>query len=225
MSGFYCFVSGMHQKETAGSVGILHITRLKAALAKKCRLLISCSPCDGNPATDQVLVRISVNTAAWLHLRQHTLRNIEVFQDFLIPGSVMNIKKHSSGCVGVIGYMNLSLGQLPDQPGIHRSEKKLSLFCPFPGALHMIQDPFQLCSGKIGIWNQACFLSHQLRHSIFFHFFNHICSSSALPYDSRIHWFSCFFIPDNGSFSLIGDSDSMDIFCIHTNFAHCLCCH
>ena len=46
-----------------------------------------------------------------------------MLQDFLIPAEVMNIEKHGSGSIGIIRHMYGALGQIPDQPGIHRTEE------------------------------------------------------------------------------------------------------
>ena len=78
--------------------------------------------------------------------------------------------------------MNSSLGQLPDQPGLHGTKQKLSLLCSFAGALHIIQDPFDLRPGKIGIRHQPGPLPDDAVKAILLQLFDNIRRPAALPY-------------------------------------------
>ena len=41
----------------------------------------------------------------------------------------MDIEQHGTGGVGIIGGMNLSAGQIPDEPSVNGSEKQIAAFC------------------------------------------------------------------------------------------------
>ena len=215
----------MHKHKAAGTICILYITWLKATLSEKSCLLVSCRPGNWDSAPDQVLIGITINTTAWLHFRQHALWDIQVFQNLFIPFSLMDVKKHGSGSVGVIRHMNFPFCQFPDQPGIYCSKEKFPILRTLSGTFYMIQDPFQFRSGKIGVRNQTGFLSNQLWHAVFFHLLNHISCSATLPYNCRINRLSCLLIPHNRSLSLIRDSDSVNILCIYTDLTHGFCSH
>ena len=67
-----------------------------------------------------------------MDLRKHFSRNIKNLQQPFVPIQRMDIKQHRSGSIGVIGHMDRSSGQLPNQPAVHRSKQKLSCLCPLP---------------------------------------------------------------------------------------------
>ena len=118
--------------------------------------------------------------------------------------------------------MNSSLGQLPDQPGLHGTKQKLTLLCSFAGTLHIIQDPFYLGGRKIRIDNKSCFFSEFIGKSFFLQTVTILRSSAALPYDCMINRLSRILIPDNGGLSLIGDTDRCNILCRCLNLVHSL---
>ena len=78
-------------------------------------------------------------------------------ESFLSHFSLMDVKKHGSGSVGVIRHMNFPFCQFPDQPGIYCSKEKFPILRTLSGTFYMIQDPFQFRSGKIGVRNQTGF--------------------------------------------------------------------
>ena len=122
--------------------------RLKAALSEKSCLLVSCRPGNWDSAPDQVLIGITINTAAWFHFRQHALWDIQVFQNLFIPFSLMDVKKHGSRSVGVIRYMNLLPLSISRSARYLLFQKKFPILRTLSGTFYMIQDPFQFCSEK-----------------------------------------------------------------------------
>ena len=121
--GKYRFFACIHQHETAGSIRIFCLTGLETGLPEQCRLLVPCRTCDGDLSTQKRRICLAINTAGRLCLRKHARRNIQLFQDFFIPLKGIDIEQHSSGCVGIIRHMNSTFGQLPDQPGLHRTKQ------------------------------------------------------------------------------------------------------
>lgn len=61
-----------------------------------------------------------------------------------------------------------TLSQIPDQPGIHRTEKQFSPLCPFSDTGYIIQDPGNLGSTEISIRDQAGLLPDDLIKAVFF---------------------------------------------------------
>ena len=160
--GKYRLISCIHQKETTGSICILGLTFLKAGLTEQRRLLITGRTSHRDSSTEKGRICLTINLAGLFYLRKHTLRNIQLLQDLIIPLQSIDVEHHGSGCIGIIGYMNSTLGQLPDQPGFHGTEEKFSLLRPFTCTFHIIQDPFHFGCGKIRINNKSCFLTEFL---------------------------------------------------------------
>ena len=79
------FLSGVHQKEAAGSVSILRISRFKAGLTEKCRLLISGSTGDRDGSAEDRRICFSVNAARRLRCRKHAAWNLKFFENLVIP--------------------------------------------------------------------------------------------------------------------------------------------
>ena len=72
-------LSGIHQKETARSICILRIARLKAILSKERCLLIACGTRDRDFAAQQIRTCITIDFTVRTHLWQHAFWNIQQF--------------------------------------------------------------------------------------------------------------------------------------------------
>ena len=58
----------------------------------------------------------------------------------------MDVAEHGTGCIGTVCYEHSALGQLPDEPGVHRSNEELSPFRLLSRALYVIEYPLDLGS-------------------------------------------------------------------------------
>ena len=103
--------------------------------------------------------------------------------------------------------MNLSAGKIPDKPAVHRTEQEFAVFGLFPGIGNVIENPPDFGSGKIRVNQESGFLSEKFIQILFFELFAEIGSSPALPNNRRIDGLSGVLVPEDSSFSLIGDSD------------------
>ena len=72
-------LTGIHQKETARSICILRIARLKAILSKERCLLIACGTRDRDFAAQQIRTCITIDFTVRTHLWQHAFWNIQQF--------------------------------------------------------------------------------------------------------------------------------------------------
>jgi len=90
--GCYGLFAGVHKDETAGSIGVLNRSRLKAALAEQGRLLIPGDTGDGNFSAQEFRRGVPVFVAGRLCFRQHLNGDIHFFKDILVPFEIMNIK-------------------------------------------------------------------------------------------------------------------------------------
>ena len=132
----------------------------------------------------------------------------------------MNIKEHGPGRIGIIGHVNAALGQVPDQPGVHGAKKELSPLCPFPGSLHVIQDPRDLAPGEISVGNEAGALPYLLLPAVRLQLLNPVRGPAALPDNGIVHRLPGILIPDNGRLPLVGDANSRDIAVVGANLSH-----
>ena len=107
--------------------------------------------------------------------------------------------------------MYRAFGQFPDKPGLHGSEKQFALFGPFSGSIHMVENPFYLGSGKVGINNQPRLLPEFLSQSFLLQGVAILAGPTALPHDRVVDRISRLLIPDNGRLSLIGNADGRDV--------------
>src|SRR5659263_662175 len=108
--------------------------------------------------------------------------------------------------------MYFTAGQLPYKPGINRSKAQFPVLRFFPRTLDMIQNPFDLTSGKIRVDYKS-----RLIFDFFFIASGFECIANAgrlpgLPYNWMINRKACHFIPDDSRFSLIGNPNTGYLF-------------
>ena len=119
--------------------------------------------------------------------------------------------------------MHLTLGQIVDQPGIHRSKKKLSLFGSFSCTRYIVQDPGNLRAAEISIRYKTCAFPDHLSIACRHQFIDLWCCPPALPDNSIVNRLSRLLIPDDRRFSLVGDTNSADILPICPCHRHGFC--
>ena len=210
--GNHRLFSRINKQEAACAVCVFALSLVKAGLTEKSRLLVPCGACDFNWSSENVAYRFTVNAAGRLWLRQHAFWNIKQFQYFIIPFQGVYVEHHSSGSIGVVGDMNLSVGKLPDEPCLYGAEKKLSCRSLFPGALHIVKYPLQLGAAEICIEKQAGLFPYHFAKALCFQLVAVLCRPSALPHDGIAYRNSCLLVPDHRGFTLVGYSDSFYIF-------------
>ena len=154
--------AGIHQHKAARAIGIFCFAGYKAGLSEKCALLIACSAGDRNRCLKQLGIGRTVYTAGRLNLRQHLARNAQNSQDFVIPLQSMNIKHQCTRSIGIIRNMNLTAGQLPDNPAVNSTEQQLACFRTLACMRYVFQNPVQLGTGEISIQNQACLFTEHI---------------------------------------------------------------
>src|SRR4051812_9670551 len=117
----------------------------------------------------------------------------------------MNVEKHSTRSVARIGDVQSASGEIPEQPGINCSEGELAALSPPAGAVHMIEQPTQLASGKIGVDNQAGFTPDHIGVSRLFQLVTVGSRAAVLPDNGIMDRRAGFAVPDDGRLALIRD--------------------
>ena len=103
--------------------------------------------------------------------------------------------------------MDPALGQAPDQPGLHSSEQEPALLGTLPRSGHIVQDPFYLRAGKVGVDHQTGLLPEFFRQTLCLQRVAVFRGPAALPDNSVIDRLAGFLIPDDGSLALVCDAD------------------
>ena len=111
-----------------------------------------------------------------------------------------------------------SLGQLPQQPGIHGSEQQLPFFRTRLSTLHMIQYPANLTGREIRIQKQTGFFANHPLQPLLLQLLAIGVRLTGLPDDDEIYRLTALLIPDNCRLSLIGDADGSHLGIPYTGF-------
>ena len=118
--------------------------------------------------------------------------------------------------------MNLSAGQIPDEPSVNGSEKQIAAFCECLRFGDILQNPADFCCGEIGINQKPCFFADFFGVALLLQRITIGCGSSALPDNGIINRLSWLLIPDNCCLPLIGNADGCNILRRHTGLIHSL---
>src|SRR5512138_535062 len=106
--------------------------------------------------------------------------------------------------------MNLAPGEVPYKPCINCTKCKLTLFSQLTCTFNIIQDPPDLCCGKICIDYESCFVLNCLC-VIFLEGIAEISRSPVLPHDCLVNGFPRFPVPYNCCLPLVCNADCSDI--------------
>ena len=116
--------------------------------------------------------------------------------------------------------MDLSAGQVPDEPGVHCPGTQLAPLRPLPGAGDVVQDPFDLGTGEIGVDQQARFLRHRFVQPIRLQPIADGGGPAALPHDGVAHRASGGTLPQDGGLPLVGDTQGRDLLGVDVGGIH-----
>ena len=118
--------------------------------------------------------------------------------------------------------MDLSFGQFPDQPCLDGTEKQIAVFGALSCTGDVIQDPFDLCGGKVGVDHQTGLFAERLGQPFCLQRIAVFRGPAALPDDCVIDGLSGIAVPDDRGFTLIGDADRGNFCSSCSDFIHCL---
>ena len=107
--------------------------------------------------------------------------------------------------------MDLSSRHVPDEPCFDGTKKQIPGLSLCTGIGNVRQYPIEFRSAEIRIDQKTGLVAVFLRKTVFFQFLAETGRAPALPYDCIIDGFACVLIPDNCRFSLIGDTDGIDV--------------
>ena len=107
--------------------------------------------------------------------------------------------------------MRLAARELPDQPGIDRTEDELALLCSLLCTLDMVEDPADLRAGEIRIDRQARLVANLIHESLGLECRGDRCRLAGLPDDGVVDRTARLLVPDHGRLALVRDADAGDV--------------
>src|SRR5450830_184199 len=103
--------------------------------------------------------------------------------------------------------MQFSAREIPDQPAVDGAEGELAGIGQRARAWHVVEDPADLGGGKIRIDQQTGFGANGILVAGGFERIAKRRGAAVLPDDSVIQGAAAIAIPDDGGFTLVGDTD------------------
>ena len=207
-------LTGVHQQEAAGAIGILGVAGGKAALTKQGGLLVTGYA--GHRNIHTLDVGVAVDLAGIPHLGQDAAGDVQCLKQLFVPVQRADVVEHRAAGVGAVGHMDLASRQLPDQPGVHGTEQQLPCFSLFPCPGNVIQNPLDLGGGEVGVRHQAGVLPDVFVHTGGLEQLVHDGGrAAALPDDGVVHRAAGGTLPQDGGLALVGDADARNVAGVH----------
>ena len=211
---------GVHQQEAARAVGVFHLAGLEAALAEQGALLVARGAGDRDLAAVKLKGAVAVHMARGLDLRQHARGDVEQLKQFGIPAQVVDIIEHRAAGVGLVGDVDVAVGQLPDEPGVDRAEEQLAFLRPLARAGHVVEQPLDLRTGKIRIRHEPRLGADLVAPARFDDAVDDVGGAAALPDDGVGDRLAGLLVPDHGRLALVGDADGGNVCGRDAELAH-----
>ena len=102
--------------------------------------------------------------------------------------------------------MHRAIRQFPDEPGVHRAKQQLPVRGFTAGIGNMLENPFNLAAGKIGVNYQTGLASDRVCFRRLRQLAAPLGRSPALPHDGGRHGPACLALPNDGGLPLVGDA-------------------
>ena len=223
--GEHRLLARVHQHEAAGAERIFCLAGGKAGLAEERRLLVACRARDFDAVAKVHGVSPLIKAAGGHGVRQHTFGDIKLFQNLIVPLQGVDVEHHGAAGVGIIRDMDLATGQLPNEPGLHGAKQQLARLGLFPRAGHVVQNPFQLGGGEIGVNDKAGLLAEFLRQAFGLELVAVGAGAAALPDDGVVNGLAGVTVPHDGGLALVGDADGRNVRRAGSHLVHSRKCH
>ena len=175
-------------------------------MSEQRRLLVANHAANGNFASDKRFVRSTVVITRTVHFGEHTFGYTEQLQQILVPLESMYVKQHCTAGVSVVGSENFAAGKLPHKVSVNRAEQQIALFRTFARTRYVVKNPFNLSSGEIRVQHKPRLVVNHIGKPLRLQLFTVLGGSAALPHYGVIYGFAGIFVPNKGSFALIGNT-------------------
>ncbi len=158
----------------------------------------------------EIGARLTEVSGAVVHLGKHGHRDAQSVANGLRPAPLVDVIEHGARGIGRVGHVVCTAGQVPDQPGIDRTEDQLARLGARAGALHVVKQPGQLGAREIRVQQQPGAIGHDLFETFGFQCLADVRGAAILPDDGVVNRFSGSAIPDQRCFPLVGYADGRD---------------
>ena len=197
--------------EAACPVGVLDGTRLDAHLAEESRLLVAGDARDRHFVGEDGGLGVSVNLRTRLHFGHHGQRDVEQFQQVLVPFQVVDVEEHGAGSIRDIGHVYLSACQTPYQPCVNIAETELAHLGAFACSRYVVENPLDLCPAEVSIDNQPGLLMNLVRQPLCLQLVAVLGRTAVLPDNGVVDGFFGVDVPYDGRLTLVGDADAGNV--------------
>ncbi len=198
---------GVEEEEAPRPVGALRLARRKARLTEERRLLIAERRGDGNAA--ERVVGLAVNLRRGLDHRQHGTRDSDRIEQRVVPVERLEIHQHGSTGVGDVG--DVTPGEVPDEPAVHRPEEKVALLGSPAQSRSAVQQPAHLRSGEIGCEGQSAPVAEPVLAVLTAELPAEGVRARVLPHNGVLHGLAGMRIPDDRRLTLVCDADRDEV--------------
>ena len=126
-----------------------------------------------------------------------------------MPDSFVNVEHEGAGGVAGVGDMEFASGKFIDQPSVDGAKAGFTSVGSGFGFGDIFENPRDFCSAEIGVENKPCAFAKDMGRWL--EFFATFGGATALPNNSVVKGLAGVHVPNDGGFSLIGNSNGGDI--------------
>ena len=191
----------VHQQEATRAVGIFHRAGFGAHLSEKRRLLVARNARDGDLVGEDRRLRRAVDLARRFHLWHHRPRNVEEFQQVVVPLQRVDVEEHRARSVAHVGHVHVSARQAPDEPRVDRPEEEFALLGARTRPRNVVENPLDLRRAEVCVDDQARFRTDVFRLALGLQAVAVLRSPAVLPHNGIVDRLLGLHVPDDGRLS------------------------
>lgn len=203
--------SGVHEDEAACAVGIFYHAGIEAGLPECSGLLVAGDARDRDGRAEEFGICFAEESAGVFHFREHRAGDVEDFEELVVPVEFVDVEDEGAGGVRVVGGVDFSAGESPEEVGVDGSRENFAFLGAFTEAFVFVEEVLNFGAGEVGIDDESCFFDECFFVSGFLELFADGRCDAGLPDDGVMDGFACFFVPEYDCFALVGDADCSDI--------------
>jgi hypothetical protein len=134
--------------------------------------------------------------------------------DAFRPVQLVQVHQHGTAGVGDVSHVRptaCSAGEVPDDPGVNVAEDGIAALGRFAYTCNVVENPLHFGTGEVGGQGEADLFAEPVLADVAFKLFTDFVGAGVLPDDGVVEWFAGIFVPNDGGFALIGDTNSNDV--------------
>ena len=196
----------VHQQKAAGAVRAFRVSGAEARLAEQRRALVAERRRDRHAAQR---FGVAVDLRRRADLRQHRPRHPERVQQLVVPIERAEVHQHRPARVGRVRHV--PAGQVPDEPGVDRSEQHLAGLGSLAQARHLVEQPAQLGRREVGREREAALLFEAVLAMSLGELTDEPVGPRVLPGDRVVQGLTGCPVPHDGGLALVRDAEGDEV--------------